>query len=85
MGAGKSAVGKALARQLRLDFADSDQYVEHRTGVDIGFIFEKEGEPGFRRREAEAIDALSRRDGIVLATGACSPSVTRSTAPLPTS
>ncbi|MEO1596739.1 MAG: shikimate kinase AroK [Pseudomonadota bacterium] len=69
MGAGKSAVGKALARSLRLDFEDSDQVIEARTGVDIGFIFEKEGEPGFRRREAEAIDRLSRRDGIVLATG----------------
>lgn len=69
MGAGKSAVGKALARVLRLDFVDSDQYIESRTGVDIGFIFEKEGEAGFRRREAEAIDVLSRRDGVVLATG----------------
>ena len=69
MGAGKSAVGKALARSLRLDFVDSDHYIESRTGVDIGFIFEKEGEAGFRRREADAIDALSRRDDIVLATG----------------
>lgn len=69
MGAGKSAVGKALARSLRLDFADSDQVIETSTGVDIGFIFEKEGEVGFRRREAEAIDSLSQREGIVLATG----------------
>ena len=69
MGAGKTAVGKALARQLRLEFLDSDSEIESRTGVDIGFIFEKEGEAGFRRREADAIDALSRRDGIVLATG----------------
>ncbi|MEL6448391.1 MAG: shikimate kinase AroK [Pseudomonadota bacterium] len=69
MGAGKSAVGKALARSLRLDFEDSDHVIEARTGVDIGFIFEKEGEPGFRRREAEVINSLSRRDGIVLATG----------------
>ena len=69
MGAGKSAVGKALARSMRLDFVDSDHYIEARTGVDIGFIFEKEGEAGFRRREADAIDTLSRRDDIVLATG----------------
>ena len=51
MGAGKSAVGKALARQLRLDFVDSDTEIEARTGVDIGFIFEKEGEARFRQRE----------------------------------
>lgn len=69
MGAGKSAVGKTLARSLRLDFEDSDQVIENSTGVDIGFIFEKEGEAGFRRREADAIDTLSRREGIVLATG----------------
>ena len=69
MGAGKSAVGKQLARMLRRDFHDSDAEVEAHTGVDIPFIFEKEGEAGFRRREREAIDALTRLDGIVLATG----------------
>ena len=69
MGAGKSAVGRQLARLLHLDFVDSDEEVERRTGVDIPFIFEKEGEAGFRKREAQAIDELSRRDGIVLATG----------------
>ena len=57
------------ARALHLDFADSDDEVESRTGVDIPFIFEKEGEKGFRKREAAAIDDLSRKDGIVLATG----------------
>ena len=69
MGAGKSAVGRQLARDLHLDFADSDDEVEARTGVDIPFIFEKEGEAGFRKREAAAIDALSQKDSIVLATG----------------
>ena len=69
MGAGKSAVGRQLARALHLDFVDSDDEVERRTGVDIPFIFEKEGEAGFRKREAAAIDDLSRRDKVVLATG----------------
>ena len=69
MGAGKSAVGKQLARSLHLTFADSDDEIESRTGVDIPFIFEKEGEEGFRKREAAAVDDLSRRDNIVLATG----------------
>ena len=69
MGAGKSAVGRQLARLLHLDFVDSDEEIERRTGVDIPFIFEKEGEAGFRKREAQAIDDLSKRDGIVLATG----------------
>lgn len=69
MGAGKSAVGRQLARMLKRDFYDSDAEIEARTGVDIPFIFEKEGEAGFRRREREVIDALTRLEGIVLATG----------------
>jgi len=69
MGAGKSAVGRQLARTLHLTFMDSDDEVESRTGVDIPFIFEKEGEAGFRKREAAAIDDLTRIDGVVLATG----------------
>jgi shikimate kinase len=69
MGAGKSAVGRHLARMLHLTFVDSDDEIESRTGVDIAFIFEKEGEEGFRKREAKAIDELSSQDGIVLATG----------------
>ena len=69
MGAGKSAVGRQLARMLHLDFVDSDDEIELRTGVDIPFVFEKEGEEGFRKREANVIDDLSQRDGIVLATG----------------
>lgn len=69
MGAGKSAVGRQLARALRLNFVDSDDEIESRTGVDVPFIFEKEGEEGFRKREAAVIDDLTRMDGIVLATG----------------
>ena len=69
MGAGKSAVGRQLARALHLSFMDSDDEIESRTGVDIPFIFEKEGEVGFRKREAAAIDDLTKMDGVVLATG----------------
>jgi shikimate kinase len=69
MGAGKSAVGRHLARTLHLTFVDSDDEVESRTGVDIAFIFEKEGEAGFRKREAAAIDDLTKMDNVVLATG----------------
>ena len=69
MGAGKSAVGRQLGRLLHLTFMDSDDEIETRTGVDIPFIFEKEGEEGFRKREAKVIDDLSKQEGIVLATG----------------
>lgn len=69
MGAGKSAVGRQLARTLHLNFMDSDDEIEARTGVDIPFIFEKEGEEGFRKREAKVIDDLSKMEGLVLATG----------------
>lgn len=69
MGAGKTAVGRQLARSLGLDFTDSDSEIERRTGVDISFIFEKEGEEGFRRREQAVIEELTLRSGIVLATG----------------
>jgi shikimate kinase len=69
MGSGKTAVGRHLARALRLPFHDSDSEIERRTGVDISFIFEKEGEAGFRQREREALEALTALEGIVLATG----------------
>ena len=69
MGAGKSAVARHLARSLHLSFIDSDDEIEARTGVDIPFIFEKEGEAGFRKREAAVIEDLTANDGIVLATG----------------
>lgn len=69
MGAGKSAVGRQLARMLHMDFVDSDDEIEARTGVDIPFIFEKEGEAGFRVREAKVIEQLTLKQGLVLATG----------------
>jgi len=69
MGSGKTAVGRQLARRLGYRFVDSDAEIERRTGVDIAFIFEKEGEEGFRLRECEVIDELSREPGIVLGTG----------------
>jgi len=69
MGAGKSAVGRHLARLLKREFFDSDAEIEQRTGVDIPFIFEKEGEAGFRRRERQMLDELCDEQGIVLATG----------------
>jgi shikimate kinase len=69
MGSGKTAVGRQLARKLDLVFADSDAEIEQRTGVDIAYIFEREGEEGFRIRECDVIDELTRTAGIVLATG----------------
>lgn len=69
MGSGKSAVGRRLARELGLQFIDSDDAIEERSGVDIPFIFEREGEEGFRQRECKAIEELTLVPGIVLATG----------------
>lgn len=69
MGAGKSTIGRLLARRMGLEFVDSDRAVEARSGVDIPTIFDFEGEAGFRQRERAMIDELTRRDGIVLATG----------------
>jgi shikimate kinase len=69
MGSGKTAVGRHLARLFRFTFHDSDADIEAKTGVDIPFIFEKEGEAGFRIREKESIDRLTRLESIVLATG----------------
>ncbi len=69
MGAGKSTIGRQLARALKLEFLDSDREIEHRTGVDIPLIFELEGEAGFRERESRVIDELTALPGIILATG----------------
>ena len=69
MGAGKSSVGKYLATQLNMDFYDSDEEIEKRTGVDIGWVFDVEGEEGFRKREQMVIAELAQLSNIVLATG----------------
>lgn len=69
MGAGKTTVGKLLAQQLDYNFYDSDAEIERTTGASISWIFEKEGEAGFRTRESKAIDTLTQYDHIVLATG----------------
>jgi len=69
MGAGKTTVGRMLARRLKLRFVDSDHEIEARCGVKIPVIFEIEGEAGFRAREGQAIAELAGLQGIVLATG----------------
>ena len=69
MGAGKSTVGRLLARRCGFDFVDCDRELEARSGVSVATIFELEGEAGFRRREASLIDELTQRSRIVLATG----------------
>lgn len=69
MGAGKTTIGRLLAKQLGREFVDSDWYVESQTGADIAWIFAKEGEAGFRARETRAIDELTGQSQIVLATG----------------
>lgn len=69
MGAGKSTIGRLLAKELRLPFKDSDKEIEQRTGASIPLIFDVEGEGGFREREHAVIADLCRLDGVVLATG----------------
>jgi shikimate kinase len=69
MGSGKSAVGRQLAARLGLSFIDSDAEIEALTGVDIPYIFEKEGEAGFRARERDVLNALTVRPGVLVATG----------------
>lgn len=69
MGAGKTTIGRQLARNLNLEFYDSDQVIEAQSGANIPWIFELEGELGFRKREAKVIKELAELSGIVLATG----------------
>ena len=69
MGAGKTTVGRQLARRLGKTFHDSDREIEVRTGVRVAVIFDIEGEAGFRKREAEIIEQLTALNDIVLATG----------------
>lgn len=69
MGAGKTTIGKLLSERMHLQFIDADKYIEDVTGADIPWIFDVEGEEGFRERENRAIDDLTQRDGIMLSTG----------------
>lgn len=69
MGAGKTTLGRRLASLAGMRFIDSDHEIERRTGVDIPFIFEKEGEAGFRRREHDVLAELAEQDRVVIATG----------------
>lgn len=69
MGAGKSTIGRHLAQQLHMEFFDSDTEIEERTGADIAWVFDVEGEEGFRAREETVINDLTEEHGIVLATG----------------
>lgn len=69
MGAGKSTIGRHLAQQLNMEFYDSDQEIEKRTGADVSWVFDVEGESGFRDREEKLINELTKKQGIILATG----------------
>jgi shikimate kinase len=69
MGAGKSTIGRVLAAELHLSFRDSDKVIEDRTGADIPWIFDMEGEEGFRDRESAVLEELSKGQDVVIATG----------------
>ena len=69
MGVGKTTIGKMLAYELGLRFVDCDQEIEHRTGANIAWIFDVEGEAGFRIRETDVLDGLTQEDSILVATG----------------
>lgn len=69
MGAGKSTIGRTLAKELKVDFFDSDEVIEQRAGADISWIYDIEGEEGFRIREQKVIEELTQKTDIVLATG----------------
>lgn len=69
IGAGKTTIGRYIARALDRKFFDTDQEIEARTGVDLNWIFDKEGEEGFRDRESSVINELTQETGMVLSTG----------------
>lgn len=69
MGAGKTTIGKLLADDLHLEFIDVDREIETRSGVDIPWIFDREGEAGFRIRESAALSELSQLESVLISTG----------------
>lgn len=69
MGAGKSTIGRAIAKKLQREFYDTDQEIEARAGADLAWIFDLEGEDGYRKREKQVIEELTKNTNIVLATG----------------
>lgn len=69
-GAGKTSIGRRLGAHYELPFVDLDQEIERHTGVNVGTVFDIEGEAGFRERESALLDTCSQRTGVVLATGA---------------
>jgi len=69
MGAGKTSVGRSLAKQLKFDFYDTDEQIEKKTGVNLHWVFDLEGMGGYRQRELNVIDDLSSLSNIVLSTG----------------
>ena len=69
MGSGKTTIGQRLARRLELDFYDSDQEIESRTGASVNLIFDVEGEAGFRERERQVLAELAAQCGVLIATG----------------
>lgn len=69
MGAGKSTIGRALAKELKLEFFDTDEVIEQRAGANVAWIFDIEGEEGFQKREQKVIEELTQKSNIVLATG----------------
>jgi|TARA_B110000967_G_scaffold196434_1_gene226988 shikimate kinase len=69
MGVGKTTIGKMLANELGLRFVDCDQEIEHRAGANIAWIFDVEGEAGFRMRETDVLDELTQEDRVLVSTG----------------
>ena len=69
MGSGKSTVGKIISDELFLNFYDTDEEIELRTGASIDWIFDLEGEEGFRKRESEVLFEMAQKNSIVLSTG----------------
>ena len=69
MGVGKTTIGKQLARELSLEFIDSDHEIEKRAGADIPWIFEVEGEAGVREREAKVLEELTHLSDVLISTG----------------